>query len=68
MPALSVVGDPEVVVTPGGMVGVKWWTALHVGSEVSCGQSVGLMRVEVCLASKGGAKVSKGYSVVSRRV
>lgn len=43
-----------------------------MGLEVSCGQTVGLMRVEVCLVSKGGAKVSKDvskdYSLVSRRV
>lgn len=60
--ALSVV-DSAVVVTPGGMRGhTRWWAALQSGSVVSCGQTVGLTRVEVCLAGKGGTDISKGCS------
>lgn len=51
MPDLSVVGDPEVVVAPGGMVGpAGWWAARQLGSGSTVGR-------RVCLAD-----ISKGCS------
>lgn len=51
MPDLSVVGDPEVVVAPGGMAGpAGWWAARQLG----LGSTVGR---RVCLAD-----ISKGCS------
>lgn len=63
--ALSVVGDSKVGATPGGRVEATPGGGLR---SISGGQTVGLTRVEVCLAGEGGADISKGCSVVSRGV